>query len=406
MNKLTTFKKIVLGFTSLAAGLVITGASANALPYTGASTNASPVPAFDVYTPTSGNPLPAPAPSDGENDFLQGRVPVNGNASTDVTTPYTDPVSTTCTNNEIIQMRVYVHNGAAAANNDNGSGPSVAHGTKVQVSLPTTDATTITPTATISATNAATVKDGLTINCNGVSAKVQYVAGSASQYSVATNAATPLSDSIVTSGASIQSEHVPGDVWGCWNDRVLVVLSVKVVITPPVIHKPVTPSAMCDFLTVDAQSDRTVKVATYKSTTSNAVFRSAVINWGDTASTGSITNESKIVGQNHQYAAAGTYDIVATISYLSTVDHETVLTSAPKSCTEQVTFSSTQPPVVVPPVTPPTTPTTPTTPTPTPAVPTQLVNTGAGNVVGLFAATSAIGAIGYRFFLGRRLSRG
>lgn len=50
-----------------------------------------------------------------------------------------------------------------------------------------------------------------------------------------------------------------------------------------------------------------------------------------------------------------------------------------------------------PPVTPPTTPTQP--------KPTTLVNTGAGDVAGLFAVVAAAGAFGYRLFLGRRLSR-
>jgi hypothetical protein len=34
-----------------------------------------------------------------------------------------------------------------------------------------------------------------------------------------------------------------------------------------------------------------------------------------------------------------------------------------------------------------------------------LVNTGPGSVVGLFAAATAIGTLGYRKMLGRRLSR-
>ena len=53
-----------------------------------------------------------------------------------------------------------------------------------------------------------------------------------------------------------------------------------------------------------------------------------------------------------------------------------------------------------PPVTPPTT-----TTTSTPATPTKLVNTGAGSVIGIFAAATAAGAAAYRVVLGRRLSR-
>lgn len=58
-------------------------------------------------------------------------------------------------------------------------------------------------------------------------------------------------------------------------------------------------------------------------------------------------------------------------------------------------------PTTPPPVTPPAT----TTPTPTPVAPTKLVNTGAGSVIGIFAAATAAGAAAYRFVLGRRLSR-
>ncbi len=52
---------------------------------------------------------------------------------------------------------------------------------------------------------------------------------------------------------------------------------------------------------------------------------------------------------------------------------------------------------------PPATPTTPTTPT-TPA-PKELVNTGAGNIIGLFVGSSIAGMALYRFFLGRRFAR-
>ena len=55
--------------------------------------------------------------------------------------------------------------------------------------------------------------------------------------------------------------------------------------------------------------------------------------------------------------------------------------------------------------TPPPTPTPTPTPTPSTPAPTVLVNTGAGSVIGLFAATSVAGAAAYRWILGRRLSR-
>lgn len=52
---------------------------------------------------------------------------------------------------------------------------------------------------------------------------------------------------------------------------------------------------------------------------------------------------------------------------------------------------------------PPSTPPQTTPPAQTP--PTTLVNTGPGDVIGLFAAVTAAGALGYRIFLSRRLAR-
>lgn len=51
----------------------------------------------------------------------------------------------------------------------------------------------------------------------------------------------------------------------------------------------------------------------------------------------------------------------------------------------------------------PTTPETPKTPT-TPQTPTTLVNTGAGNVLGIFAAVSVVATLVYRFVLARRFN--
>ena len=128
MNKLNIFQKATLGLSGLVAALFLTAGVVSAIPYNGDQTVASPVPAFNVFTGV-------PAPTGNESDFLRARVPVN---ATDSTTQYVDPLSTTCKDGEEIQLRVYVHNGASAAANNNGSGPSVAHGTKVKVTIPGT----------------------------------------------------------------------------------------------------------------------------------------------------------------------------------------------------------------------------------------------------------------------------
>ena len=395
MKKATILKKISIALASVFAGLLISTATAKAtapcIPYTGPTTNASPIPAFNVFC---GN-IPAPAPAGSEANFFQGRAPVNGNLN-DPSTPFTNPLDTACSNNEILQLHIYVHNGASVDNNNNGSGPSVAHGTKVAVALPsaTAQATNFDTSATISANNAATVSDTLKINCGGQSVELQYIPGSASQFSNGSGV-RQLSDAIVGSGVPIQSEQTPGDVWGCWNERVYVVLAVKVVI--PVTPPPVT--ATCNLLTVVATADRKVTVNNFKFTAENASFKNAVLNWGDNNKV-TVENSNSVIGQNHQYSGTGSasYEISALVDF-SVPGQADITSGGPGTiCSETVSFSPNQPPTVTP-------PTTTTVVTSTPSAPTQLVNTGAGSVVGIFAATTAAGAAAYRYLLGRRLSQ-
>jgi hypothetical protein len=381
MNKHNTFKKVSLGLVSLLAAATIAGGSASAIPYNGDDTVAAPVPAFNVFTgvPDAGN----------ESDFLRARVPTGTN---DNTTQYVDPLDAgACTNGQKIQLHVYVHNGASADGNDNGNGPSVAHGTTVKVNLPTGEASSFNPSAVISSTNAGSVSDGATINCNGKTVALKYVAGSASQVANGTGT-IGLSDSIVTSGASIKSESAgrDGDVWGCWNERVYVVLTVQVVATPPAI--PVV--ATCDMFNITPGDNRTVTVNNFKySASSNVSIRNVVVDWGDNSTKFTTTDASKVNGQSHTFAKDGSYVVNAIITFITpTGDVQAGGAGNGSACYASVKFNGKQPPIVTPP-TPGTT-----------AKPTTLVNTGAGSVAGLFAATTVAGAAAYRKMLARRLS--
>ena len=114
--------------------------------------------------------------------------------------------------------------------------------------------------------------------------------------------------------------------------------------------------------------------------------------------------------QKMSYVAGSTELLDANGSKMETLG-DTILTSG-VTVTNGVGVSTQQKRLVqfsakvdcpTPPVTPPATPTpTPTTPA---AAPTKLVNTGAGSVIGIFAAATAAGAAAYRVVLGRRLSR-
>ncbi len=166
------------------------------------------------------------------------------------------------------------------------------------------------------------------------------------------------------------------------------------------------PAAECTSLTLQSAENRTVKVTDFQTTASNgAVFRDAVIDWGD--GTAKVTTAS-VIGQTHQYAADGNYTVSVLASFTTNgqpgtdvqtdaqvvtdgrgIDDAQVITDTGPACQQPVTFA----------VTPPTPPTTPPTTTLT-SGPTTLVNTGPGSVAGVFGAVTVFAALAHR----RRLS--
>ena len=358
MNKLNIFKRTIIGLVAVIALMLTSTAAVSAIAYTGDTTPPSPVPAFNVFTgvPSVGT----------ESDFFRARTVTDPN---DSTTSYVDPLNMACTDGQTVQMRVYVHNGASQDLNNNGSGPSVAHGTTVKVDLKNANAqSTFTPSATISSANPVlSVTDSTTINCpNGTQVKLQYIPGSASQYSIGSGV-LPLSDNIVTTGVPIQSEKVPGDVWGCWNERVYVLLEAKVVVQP----KPVPSTGSCKAVDVTTDNNSRKVNVNVTGQVSNAQIVGYQIDFGD----GTVVNQQTA---SHTYAKDGTYTIVTRVQVKFADGHTEWLTAT--ACTKQVTFKNNIP--VTPPVTPPA---------------TVLPNTGAGDVLGIFAATTVAGAFVHSF---------
>ena len=142
---------------------------------------------------------------------------------------------------------------------------------------------------------------------------------------------------------------------------------------------PAAPRYTCDLLDVTQGPNRTVTISDFKYTATNgATFKNAVISWGDSAA--SLTTDAP-KGKTHQYAQDGTYTISAVAHFTANGKDVT----ATGNCTKQVSFS------------------TPAAPT-TPATPTELPNTGAGDVLGLFAGVTAAGAFAHRF-VSRRLAQ-
>lgn len=146
-----------------------------------------------------------------------------------------------------------------------------------------------------------------------------------------------------------------------------------------------SPVYSCDLLKVTPGDNRTVTVNDFKYTAkSGATFKNVVLSWGDSSQDLTATS---LAGKTHTYSKDGSYKITATAHF--TVNNKDVSDTNEK-CAQVVTFSTTTPPTVTPPTTTP---------------PETLVNTGPGEVAGLFAAVAFAGAIAHRLFLARRLTR-
>lgn len=367
LKKLTLAAAVV---TSI--GVLGYAVQAHAIPYTGETTPPLASPGFNAYTgvPSIGT----------ESEFFRGKV--EGSEG------YVDPVNAACANNMRFNLRVYVHNGASQDGNGTGNGPSVAHGTKVVVSLPGQETSNFGLNSTISSTNAGSMSDGLTIHCtNGKVMKMNYVTGSAFQYSVP-GGTQKLSDSIVTTGAPIGTMAPNGDVWGCWDQRVWVGLTVEVKEVPPA-----PSSAACTLLELTFTDDRKVRAKVHGQV-QNATITGYQINWGD----GTVSNKQE---DTHQY---GVGNFTAVGSVMATLASGTQVTVTSDACKKPLTFSQNNhcplPGKENLPVNSPECKETPVNP----VTPTNLPNTGAGDLVGIFAATTIAGAIAYRLRLvaGRR----
>jgi PKD repeat protein len=170
------------------------------------------------------------------------------------------------------------------------------------------------------------------------------------------------------------------------------------VVPEPKPPKPQPVQALvCDDLVVHKFVGRKVSATVKSSTKNGATVTGYTIDFGDGTK---VTKKSA----NHTYKKDGTYVISATVTGMANGKKVTV---GGAHCKEKVTFKADKPvcptnpnlppndpkcnpqPPVEPPVTPPTTP-------------EQLPNTGAGSMLGLFAATSAISSFGYKLWLIRR----
>jgi len=279
-----------------------------------------------------------------------------------------------------VTLRAYVHNNASADLN------LVAHNTRIKMTVPGGEATNQTSVSTISADNASPTSVFDTVHLTSDKAfTLEYEAGSAKLFNNVFTAGTGLSDSIVSdSGALVGYDKMDGNLPGCNQFSAWVTIRVKVRV-----KQPPQPSFSCDAFNITSDVNRTVKVSEFKTSAANgAVLKNAVVDWGDNSAK---LTDANIIGKTHQYDKDGTFTITATAHF--TVNGQDQTASGP-ACQKQVTFSSTTPPKVTPPPT-----------TPPAAGPTQLVNTGPGEVASLFGLTTVLGAVAHRWNTARRLTQ-
>lgn len=248
-------------------------------------------------------------------------------------------------------------------------GPSSLNSVKVVATLPSTAATSNTSTMTASSVNADPSSTSFSATLNLSSAQsVSYTNGSAQLLDVNNKLIENLPDGITQGGVNI------GDL----GPSVAEFVQFGVKVSCPPAPQPVY---TCDELNVTQPGTNQVQTAIQYTAKNGATFKSVTYNFGDGSTPLNTTSSSS----TYTYAQAGSYNITATVLFDVNGASQTATGT---NCTKTVSFTAPTP-----------TPTSTTTTTPT-----QLVNTGPGSVIGLFAGVTIAGAVAHRLF-SRRFAR-
>jgi hypothetical protein len=285
--------------------------------------------------------------------------------------PSTLSTKMTVNDNQELLVAVYFHNNAASNLN------LVAKNTKVKVNLPSGSATNQEIKAFISADNATPQSVFSTMDLISDNPfTLQFIPGSAQ---LKTNfVTTSLSDDIVNGGVLVGTLGNNGDVPGCGQFSGYATFRVKVKV-----EKPLPESKFkCEALDVTKIS-RTRFDFTARASVTNATVQSYVFTTkdasGNVVDTKTVNTSALSAIYNLEIEKAGTY----TVSVVVKTDKGD---ASGTQCTKHITVEA--PPVTPPPVVPPV----------VSGKVTEIPNTGAGAVVGIFAASSALAGIGHYIF--------
>jgi hypothetical protein len=137
---------------------------------------------------------------------------------------------------------------------------------------------------------------------------------------------------------------------------------------------PAQPVYTCNQLSVTEPAAKQIQASVQYTAQNGATFKNVTYNFGDNSTPLTTTNTST----TYTYANYGSYNVTATVAFNVNGSSQTATST---NCAKTVSFTA---------------PTTPTPPT--------LVNTGPGDVIGLFGLTTVAGTVAHRLF-GRRLGR-
>lgn len=266
---------------------------------------------------------------------------------------YANSISAAC--NEEVQYSVRLHNGAYGGLTNVMVSANIVSGKM-----------TATPSEGASQGTTGTATVSLPANGN-----IAYESGSTALYNATGTVIKALPDGITTVGVNA------GNISGSTTEFVLFKAKVA---CPPVVTPPVI-SFACTELGV-TNIDRTRYDFTVKSSVSNATVTSYVFTVkaanGTVVDTSTKTTSASSAVYNFNQSTAGTYTISAVVN----TDHGS---AAGDNCVKQITVAA-----------------VPTTPAPQVKAATSLPNTGAGDVLGIFAGVSAAGTAAHAVVSRRR----
>jgi hypothetical protein len=225
-----------------------------------------------------------------EADFVRVKPKAGGNDA------YVNSLSDACVTGSTFNVRTYVHNGADPNyNNSTAVAKQVAVAMNAQLGQEKKE---FTFTSTISAKDMASMTDSATLKCAD-NVKLTLVPSSVQVYSKPLGFNT-VADSSVNGSLSIGSRVLgSGDVYACWDDRVIVVYEVKV---EKVVPQPVF---SCDLLTYTALPEKNrYRFVVNTTATNGATLKDVTYNFEGKNHTGGTSFDYTFVNSGDQTVTA------------------------------------------------------------------------------------------------------